>query len=112
MKYPIHVERSRYRGGDLRKRQKAAEYNRDAQVLEDAVNQMIREGGPRQFLYHEIARITQLPLERVRKIMFSVDCGHNGLTVSHGVGGEPAEFIKRWEAEEAKQRSAEPRSEY
>jgi hypothetical protein len=94
VKYPIHVERDGYRGRDPRKLRKSQDYNDDARMLEEFVNREIEENGPGQFLYGTIARAVGLSKERVQQIMFSVDCGHNGFVVSHGVGGLPADFVK------------------
>lgn len=92
--YPIRVPRSYYSGSNPRKLEKRAEHNNAAAVLEGYINSEIERRGPGVFHYHLISHAVGIPLEQVSKILFPVDCGHNGLTVSHGVDGEPAEFFK------------------
>jgi hypothetical protein len=82
--FPIHVPRSRYRGGKPSLRQKASDYNRDAERLEKYLNDRIQASpsSVQQYIYGSIAPDVGLPLERVQEILFGVDCGHNGLTVA------------------------------
>jgi hypothetical protein len=82
--FPIHVPRSPYRGSKQSLRQKAADYNRDAARLEKYLNDKIQaDPSPiQQYIYGFIAPDVGLTLERVREILFGVDCGHNGLTVA------------------------------
>ena len=80
--YPIYVKRSGYSGRDPKKLQKAIEYNRVATMLEEHINAQIKSGKTGVFLYSTIAREVGLSIECVREILFSVDCGHNGFTVS------------------------------
>jgi hypothetical protein len=82
--YPIRVERTSYRGSDPKKRAKAAEYNRDAAMIEEHINNQIRCGKLGVFHYSTIAHEVRLDEKRVSKILFSVDCGHNGFTVVKG----------------------------
>lgn len=82
--FPIQVPRQRYRGTKPSLRQKAAEYNRDAARLEKYLNDRI-EADPapiQQYIYGFIAPDVGMSLDRVRDILFGVDCGHNGLTVA------------------------------
>lgn len=82
--FPIHVPRSSYRGSKQSLREKASDYNRDAERLERYLNDRI-EADPspiQQYIYGFIAPDVGLSLERVREILFGVDCGHNGLTVA------------------------------
>jgi hypothetical protein len=81
VKYPVSVDRSSYRGNDPKKRAKAAQYNRDAAMLEQHINDQIKSGKTGIFLYSTIAREVGLDRQYVEKILFSVDCGHNGFTV-------------------------------
>jgi len=85
VKYPIYVERKSYRGSDLTKRRKVAEYNHDAQMLEQHINNQIKSGRTGVFLYSNISREVELPLDRVRQILFSVACGDNGFTVCSNI---------------------------
>jgi hypothetical protein len=80
--YPIFVGRSEYRGRDPKKLVKAEQYNRDAAMLEEHINEQIKRGKTGSFLYSLIAREVGLPEKRVAEILFSVDCGHRGFTVS------------------------------
>jgi len=82
--YPIRVERTSYRGADPKKGAKAADYNRDAAMLEEHINAQIRNGKLGVFHYSTIAHEVGLPEKRVSQILFSVDCGHNGFTVVKG----------------------------
>jgi hypothetical protein len=82
--YPIFVERKTYRGRDARKCANVAQYNRDAAMLEEHINEQIRGGKFGVFYYAKIASEVRLPERRVRDILFSVDCGHNGFTVVKG----------------------------
>jgi hypothetical protein len=81
VRYPITVARSDYRGRNPAKLRKAAEYNQDAAMLEDHINEQIKNGKTGVFHYATIASEVGLSVERVSKILFSVDCGHNGFTV-------------------------------
>ena len=81
VRYPITVGRSSYRGNTPKGRQKAAEYNRDAAMLETHINNQIKNGQTGIFSYSTIAREVGLSVERVTEILFTVDCGHTGFTV-------------------------------
>lgn len=92
--YPIRVSRHPYGGRDERKMRIAREWNRDAQILEDCANEMIRKKGCGVYHYSAIAIATRIDVDRVRKIMFCVDCGSNGFTVSRDADGNEVEFLK------------------
>lgn len=79
--YPIHVNRSSYQGNDPKKVAQRITYNRDAKVLEDHINEQIKNGKTGTFLYSTIAHELEMSRDRVQEILFSVDCGHNGFTV-------------------------------
>ena len=81
VRYPISVRRSSYRGHTRNGLQKAAEYNRDAAMLETHINDQIRNGQTGIFSYSTSAREVGLSVERVTEILFTVDCGHTGFTV-------------------------------
>ncbi len=84
-----------YRGAKAAIRRRTDEYNRIAAELERHINERIRsqEGETQTYLYYEIATETGYPLERVREILFGVDCGHNGFTVrkKESPGGAPSD---------------------
>lgn len=85
--YPISVPRKDYRGGKAAVRAKVAAYNADAERLESHLNGRIRDDpSPIQtYIYGYIALELGMPLDRIRDILFGVDCGHNGLTVAKSV---------------------------
>lgn len=80
--YPIIVERSVYRGSDPRRLSEHGEYNRDASILEDHVNEQLRTGKTGVFSYSVIAQELGMDRERVKRILYSVGCGDNGFTVA------------------------------
>ena len=82
--YPVHVPRKGYSGGKAAIRQKVVMRNRIAAELERHINEKIaeREEETQVYLYYEIARDTGYDVETVKDILFGVDCGHNGFTVS------------------------------
>lgn len=82
--FPIHVPRKHYGGSKPALRQRAADYNRDAAMLERYINDRIqvRPDPIQQYIYGFIAADVGLSTERVRAILFAVDCGHNGITVA------------------------------
>ena len=77
----IEVQRSCYRGKDEKKFAAHMAYNRDANLLENHINQQITNGETGTFLYANIAREVGLSRERVTEILFSVECGSNGFTI-------------------------------
>lgn len=82
--YPVRVPRDGYWGKDGRRRQKAARHNQVAEELEKYINEKIAADPSAQqtYYYHLIALDLNLPLDEVERILFSLDCGHNGFTVS------------------------------
>jgi hypothetical protein len=82
--YPISVKRNSYRGSDRRKKEKAYLENQVAMELEKAINELLKnqKEAIRSYGYHEIASQTGVALETVRKLCFSIDCGHNGFTAT------------------------------
>ncbi|MEX0837493.1 MAG: hypothetical protein WD101_04115 [Gemmatimonadota bacterium] len=88
--YPIEVPRKGYGGTDSRLRREAEEFNRDAAILERHINETFVASGQhrKQFLYGYIAIDTGIPQDRVRDILFTVDCGHNGFSVWKQKDGE------------------------
>lgn len=80
--FPISVGRNGYRGNDARKRAKATQYNQDAAILEQAANDLLRNQVEpiHSYRWHELCKATGLNIETVRRLGFSIDCGHNGYT--------------------------------
>ena len=81
--YPISVPRKMYKGADVKKREKAQERNRIADELESYLNKLIEKQTQERasYFYFQIANETGHAEKTVREILFSVDCGHTGLTV-------------------------------
>ncbi len=80
--YPISVARCNYRGADKKKREKAADHNRDAALLESRANELLlkQEEPVRSYLWMELASATGLSYERVADLGYSIDCGSGGFT--------------------------------
>jgi hypothetical protein len=80
--YPITVRRSSYRGADPRKKQKAAEENSAAALLEKLINERLLEQTEpiKSYMYYELSELSGMSIEVVRRLCFSIDGGHNGLT--------------------------------
>ncbi len=85
--FPIHVPRKHYRGSKEAMRRRVSEYNQDAAKLEAYLNEQIQADPTpiQQYLYGFISPDVGLSVDRVREILFGVDCGHNGLTVAKSV---------------------------
>lgn len=81
--YPIHVRRKHYNGSKDHLRRRCARTNQTAAELERYLNRRIEESDQETqvFLYGFIAADTGIAEEEVRRLLFPVDCGHNGLTV-------------------------------
>jgi CRISPR/Cas system type I-B associated protein Csh2 (Cas7 group RAMP superfamily) len=81
--YPVHVQREAYRGKEDKLKQEAIEYNRLAGELESYINKKVEESDEYELIiiYDSIAAKLHLPLDLVRKILYSVDGGDNGITV-------------------------------
>lgn len=80
--HPIRVARDSYHGSNSSRRAKAVEDNRIAETLEKHINQLLenQQQPVQQYRYSQIAAATQVPLETVARICFSIDGGHNGFT--------------------------------
>lgn len=105
--FPIYVARSNYRGSDPKKRAKATAHNRDASLLEDCANALLKKQTEpvRSYLWMELANASGLPYERVRELGFSIDGGSNGFTAwRHDLGYEAAMEACRNGAEIARDR--------
>ena len=82
--YPIHIRRDIYRGRDPRKRQKAADHNRDVAELERKINDMLRDQKEpiKVYSWAAIASETGMSYEFIREVGYSIDCGSNGFTAT------------------------------
>lgn len=81
--YPIHVPRDPYRGRMERRLRQARQRDAIAAELETYINDRFRDSDDEShsFMYGYIAIDTGIPEDTVRRLLFGVDCGHNGLTV-------------------------------
>jgi tetrahydromethanopterin S-methyltransferase subunit G len=84
--YPISVSWDTYGGRDERKLRNRAEYNRVAKRVETYLNAKLaaEPEGIHQYLSHSIARDLGEDYNLVQRIVFSIDCGHNGVTIVKG----------------------------
>lgn len=81
--YPVHVPRDRYHGRDEARRVQSQLNNELAAELERHVNERFEASNEDcvQFLHAHIARDLSVPVERVRKLLFGLEGGHNGFSV-------------------------------
>lgn len=82
--YPVHVPRDLYGGRDDARRRKQASFNDAAQAIEQYLNREMEaepEGTMREFLTADIARALHLDDDLADRIVFKIDCGHNGVTI-------------------------------
>ncbi len=82
--YPVRVPRDLYSGRNDARRRKQASFNDAAQAVEQYLNQAMEAepaGTMREFLTADIARALHLDGELADRIVFSIDCGHNGVTI-------------------------------
>lgn len=85
--YPVSVLRDHYRGTNERRRQKAHEYNRIAARIEDYINSDLEKQSNdsiNQYFSRSVAYELREDEELVRRIIYSIDCGHNGVTIVKG----------------------------
>lgn len=85
--YPVSIRRDTYRGRNASRLRKAAEYNRVAAKVEAHINQTIagwREDEINTFYSATIARTLREDDQLVHDIVFSIDCGSNGVTIRKG----------------------------
>ncbi|MBV4536874.1 hypothetical protein [Pseudomonas urmiensis] len=99
--YPIYVKRNTYRGRDARKQAKASSENRDASILEDTVNRLLKQQTQpiKTYLWSEISRESGLDFEIVKRLGYSIDCGSNGFTATRP-GLSQDEFDRAMRGEE------------
>ena len=81
--FPVHVNRDHYTGTNSGRREKQRRYTEVAAICERYLNhRIVADPANRQtYLYPYIADDLDLDVEEARRVLFSVDCGHNGLTV-------------------------------
>jgi len=85
--YPISVIRKSYRGSDARRRVKVQEYNRIAAKVEDHLNADLAkqaDDSVTTYLTYHIAADVGEDREIVHDIVYSIDCGANGVTLYKG----------------------------
>jgi hypothetical protein len=82
--FPIRVPRKQYRGSSDFLRRRTVEHNQCAVRIEQYLNDRIATdpNSIQTYTYEFITLDLDLTAEQVREILFSVDCGHNGLTVA------------------------------
>lgn len=82
--YPIRIARDMYRGRDARKKQKAADHNRDVTELERKINEMLRtQTEPvKVYSWADIAQATGMSYDFIKSVGYSIDCGSNGFTAT------------------------------
>ncbi|PIB89923.1 hypothetical protein [Caulobacter sp. FWC2] len=85
--YPIRIPRQTYSGRDPRKLDKARNYDRAVARIEAHLNAELAklpDDTIRVFLSAEVARELHEDRDLVYEIIFSIDCGHNGVTLCKG----------------------------
>ena len=85
--YPVSVPRDHYGGSNASKRRKVQDYNRVAAMIEAHLNNEVAKWeGDRagSILNHQVAAAIGEDSELVRRIMFRIDGGHNGVTIWKG----------------------------
>lgn len=82
--YPVTPRTKFYRGSKQSEQRKTASHNRDAALIADTINKMVRESrsNPCVLMYHDVARECGLSDSRVREIGV-IGGGHNGITVAN-----------------------------
>lgn len=82
--YPVRVPRDLYSGRKDARRRKQTSFNDAAQAIEHYLNRAMEVEAPgdaREFLTADIARALHLDGELTNRIVFGIDCGHNGVTI-------------------------------
>lgn len=85
--YPVRVPRDQYRGANDARRRKQMTFNDAAQAIERYLNREMEAepaGNIREFLTADLARTLHLDDELADRIVFGIDCGHNGVTIRKG----------------------------
>jgi hypothetical protein len=81
--YPVSVPRDPYRGRNPSRLRKPQDFDRLAEQLERYINERVakKDDEIQEFLYGFIAIDLGIEQDRVRDVLFGVDCGHNALLV-------------------------------
>lgn len=81
--YPIYIPRKTYKGSNASLKKKHDEYNRIAKELEAFLNKEIEQSNQETqiYKYGDISFATGISEQIVLELLFSVDCGHNGITI-------------------------------
>jgi hypothetical protein len=81
--YPVSIQRKFYHGSDPMKRERIAEYNHVAGLLEDYVNKRIenQKDEYHTYFYFSIAVELGLDVEIVERILSSIGADDNGFTI-------------------------------
>ena len=85
--YPVRVGYDRYSGQDRRKREKALEFNRVAEKVEQYINDLVAKWDDvsmGSIMSHQVAAAIREDNDLVHRIIFSIDAGHNGVTIYKG----------------------------
>lgn len=85
--YPVRVPRQSYKGADRTKQQKNYEYNMLCQHVEEYLNAKLAErpdDSITQFLSYSVASEMGADADLVRRIIYSIDAGSNGVTICKG----------------------------
>ena len=78
--YPLIIPVKPYTGKDQRKIVRYQAALDGAAKIEKYLNERYVKGQPTIFGYYEIAQDLGMSKERVRDILYPVDCGSNGIT--------------------------------
>lgn len=78
---PISIQIKPYTGSKEKLKQKYYEKLRIAKMIEDYINTKMKDTDIHMFTYGSIAIDLGLSSEVVRDLLFTVDCGHTGITV-------------------------------
>ncbi len=82
VRLPTYIRRKAPVPNDQRKHFEALSYNELAGKLEAFLNNLELDGSePQSFTYGEIAAKIGFPIEVVSEILFTLESGHNGVTV-------------------------------
>ena len=85
--YPVSVPRDHYGGSNPSRRRKTQDYNRVADRIENHLNGEVAKWDDDwvgSILNHQVAAAIGEDSELVRRIMFRIDGGHNGVTICKG----------------------------
>ncbi|KAF2988815.1 hypothetical protein OGR47_21210 (plasmid) [Methylocystis sp. MJC1] len=85
--YPVRVSFDPYRGANPNRLRKSADYNRVAARIEKFLNDQLAnepDDTVRQFFSRTIAADLREDEDLVQRVVFSIDCGHNGVTIVKG----------------------------